>query len=76
MSVFLRFPYFLFSVPFFKFLYPFRVFRSKEIAEYMNTVFHVIMVIVAIVVTIVIVAIVVTVVIYLIFANFLIGSRV
>jgi len=60
-------PYFLFSVPFLTFRNPFSVFRSKEIAEYPNTFFHVMMVIVAVVVTIVV---------YLIFTNFLIGSQV
>jgi len=60
-------PYFLFSVPFLTFRYHVSVFRSKEIAEYPNTFFHVMMVIVAVVVTIVV---------CLIFTNFLIGCQV
>jgi hypothetical protein len=52
-NVNLLFPYFLFSVSVLIFRYSFSVFRSREIAEYPKTLFHVMVVIVAIVVTIV-----------------------
>ena len=60
MSVFVRYPYFLDSVPFLDFPYSLGVFRSKEIADLPNTFFHVTMAIVVIV----------TVIIYLIFHKF------